>query len=330
MFRERPGNALRGRGGLVTMMPLISAPCTVAGRFTWLPTLRLASSCAVALLALIAASWTALRAGTLDAVQNFRLDNGRAIVEFADRPGEYFLLEESLDFQTWKPADMSLGQPSDLELDPNAPRRYFRVVPLSQFAPLDTDSDGMDDLYELSHSELDPLDPTDGSKLTPDGSGRTNYQNYLLLFGIDSYKILKREGREVSIFNFGAPTAAFEANSRAQSIFNFGDPGPAFEANSREISLYNGDAMPTSDLVQVEGREVSVFNIGEAAPGPGGMPAVAEAISREVSLFNGDAVPVSDLLQTHSREFSVFNIGVPTAAIEAISREVSVLNFTEP
>jgi hypothetical protein len=39
---------------------------------------------------------------------------------------------------------------------------------------------------------------------------------------------------------------------------------------------------------------------------------------------------VSDLLQRESREWSVFNFGSPSAAAEAISREISVLNFTEP
>ncbi len=292
--------------------------------------LSLLCSWGLCLLALFPAAVPGARADDLGPIRNFYFQEGMAVVEFADRPGEYFLLEESPDFLNWAPADMSLGPPSQLDLDPIAPRRYFRVQPLSKFAPLDMDNDGMDDIYELNTPDLNPLDPTDGSKLTPDGSGRTNYQNYLLLFGITSYKILQREGREVSIFNFGAPTAAFEANSREQSIFNFGDPGPAFEANSREVSIYDGDAMPYSDLVQIEGREVSVFNIGQPAPGSGGSPAVAEAISREVSLFNGDAMPVSDLLEAHSREFSVFNIGVPTAPVEAISREVSVLNFTEP
>jgi hypothetical protein len=55
-----------------------------------------------------------------------------------------------------------------------------------------------------------------------------------------------------------------------------------------------------------------------------------EANSREISLYNGQAVPVSDLLQRESREWSVFNFGSPSATYEAISREVSVLNFTEP
>ncbi|MBK8093157.1 MAG: hypothetical protein IPK32_14520 [Verrucomicrobiaceae bacterium] len=62
----------------------------------------------------------------------------------------------------------------------------------------------------------------------------------------------------------------------------------------------------------------------------GSSSAAVEAISRGISLYNGQAVPVSDLLQRESREWSVFNFGSPSATYEAISREVSVLNFTEP
>ena len=178
------------------------------------------------------------------------------------------------------------------------------------------------------------LNIIDSFRLVGDGAIVTFVEDpgtYLNLFRITSYKILQLEGREVSIFNFGSPSATFEANTREQSIFNFGSPSAAFEANSREISIYNGEAVPYSDLLQIETREVSIFNFGEAAPGtPGGPPALAEAITREISVFNGEAVPPSDLLQIETREVSTFNFGSPSAPIEAISREVSVLNFDEP
>lgn len=264
-------------------------------------------------------------------ISNVRVENNVVTVEFANNPGVYYLLQHSPDLITWGPADMSLGIPSDLDLAPGVGRGFFRAIPYDKHSPVDSDGDGIDDVYELNNpSVLDPLDPTDGSKLAPGGGGLTNYQVYLSLFGITSYRILQRESREVSIFNFGG-APAFDSVSREQSIFNFGSPSAPVEANSREISLYNGQTVPVSDLTQIESREWSLFNFG-SAPGSGTSPgsAIGHTISKEISVFNGQAVPVSDLLQIEGREFSVFNFGSPSATHEAISREVSVLNFTEP
>ena len=258
-----------------------------------------------------------------------------AVVEFAEDPGSYYLLQFSHDLIHWESADMTLGTPSQVEIATGVPKGFFRAIPYSKYAPLDTDGDGIDDAYELAHPDiLDPLDPTDGSHLAPNGNGLTNYQIYLNLFRITSYKILQREGREVSVFNFGSPSATFEANTREQSVFNFGSPSATFEATSRELSLYNGAAVPYSDLLQIETREVTVFNFGQA-PGDGSDPnapgyGTGYANSRELSVFNGQAVPYSDLQQIETREVTAFNFGSPSAPIETISREVSVLNFEEP
>ena len=276
-----------------------------------------------ACLWLLCAFSPGLRAANLNTITGLQVQNGVVTVEFSENPGVYYLLEHSPDLIQWAPADMSLGIDSVMDLEPGVTKGFFRAVPYSKFSPQDTDGDGIDDIYELTHSStLDPLDPSDGSRLAPGGGGLTNYQVYLNLFGILSYKILQREGREVSVFNFGSGTP-FEAITREQSIFNFGSPSATVEANSREISLYNGQAVPVSDLMQRESREWSVFNFGSPS-------AAVEANSREISLYNGQAVPVSDLLQRETREWSVFNFGSPSATYEAISREVSVLNFTEP
>lgn len=262
-------------------------------------------------------------AADLSSITGLRVQNGVVTVEFADNPGVYYLLEHSQNLIDWQLADMSLGINSVMDLDPLITRGFFRAAPLNKYAPADTDGDGIDDVYELNHSDvLDPLNPHDGSQLSPGGGGLTNFQVYQNLFGILSYKILQREGREVSVFNFGG-APGFDSVSREQSIFNFGSPSATWEANSREVSLYNGQAVPVSDLAQRESREWTVFNFGSPS-------ATKEANSREISLYNGQAVPVSDLLQRESREWSVFNFGSPSATREAISREVSVLNFDEP
>jgi hypothetical protein len=263
------------------------------------------------------------RAAALDAISDFKIVDGYAMVEFAANPGAYYLLEYSPDLRSWAPVDMTLGIRSVLDLNDDAQRGFFRAIPFNKFAPLDMDGDGIDDVYELNRpGMLNPLDPSDASKRAPGTDGQTNYQVYLSLFGIKSYKILQRESREWSIFNFGSG-ARFEGISREQSIFNFGSPSFRTEATGREVSIFNGQAVPVSDLLQRESREWSLFNFGSPS-------ATAEATAREVSVFNGQAVPVSDLLQRESREWSIFNFGSPSASMEAISREVSVLNFTEP
>ena len=220
-----------------------------------------------------------LRAADLNTITGLQVQNGAVTVEFSENPGVYYLLEHSPDLIQWAPADMSLGIDSVLDLEPGVTKGFFRAVPYSKFSPQDTDGDGIDDIYELTHSSvLDPLNPNDGSSLAPGGGGLTNYQVYLNLFGILSYKILQREGREVSVFNFGSGTP-FEAITREQSVFNFGSPSATVEASSREISLFNGQAVPVSDLLQRETREWSVFNFGSPS-------ASYEAISREVSVLN--------------------------------------------
>ena len=89
--------------------------------------------------------------------------------------------------------------------------------------------------------------------------------------------------REVSVFNFGAPSVSAEAISRELSIFNFGQPSSNVEAISREVSVFNfGQSATSLDAVS---REVSVFNFGQ-------LIANVEAISREVSVYNYGVPPV--------------------------------------
>lgn len=236
----------------------------------------------------------------------------------------YYLLQSSNDLSSWANADMSLGDPVELQLAPGTLSEFYQALPLDIHAPLDTDGDGIDDLYELHHPEaLDPLDPTDAAEFAPGSNAQTNYQAYLAINGITSYKLLQRFSREVSVFNGGAPTAAYEATSREWSVFNLGVASAGLEAISREISIYNGNAVPVSDLPEIVSREWTVFNQSPA-------PSAIEAVSREVSIYNGNAPPVNDMSIAVSREWSVFNFGAEPTSVVTLSREVSVLNFTEP
>jgi hypothetical protein len=64
--------------------------------------------------------------------------------------------------------------------------------------------------------------------------------------------------REVSIFNFGQPTASYEAISREVSVFDFGQAVASIEAISREVSVFDRG----SNLLDSISREVSVYDYG--------------------------------------------------------------------
>ncbi len=74
-----------------------------------------------------------------------------------------------------------LGQLNDFASAFTNSARFYRVrkVPIAQ--PLDSDGDGIDDIWELNHASqpesLNPLDPTDGSRTG--SSGRTLLEEYL-------------------------------------------------------------------------------------------------------------------------------------------------------
>jgi len=137
--------------------------------------------------------------------------------------------------------------------------------------------------------------------------------------------------REVSVFNYGMPSATTnaEAISHELSVFNYGMPSATSnaEAISREMSVFNFSVPLVATNVEAIAREVSVFNYG--------LPFVAvntEAISREVSVFNFLVPSVATNLEAVSREVTVFNLGVVFVVTnsEAISRELSILNYGVP
>ncbi|MBK8094786.1 MAG: hypothetical protein IPK32_23170 [Verrucomicrobiaceae bacterium] len=125
------------------------------------------------------------RAADLNAISGLPVQNGILTVGFAGNPGVYYLLEHSHDLANWAPADMSLCIDSVLDLAPGVTKGFFRAVPYSKFSPQDTDGDGIDDIYELTHSSvLDPLDPSDGSHVAT-GTTTISLWIYLAIYRTD-------------------------------------------------------------------------------------------------------------------------------------------------
>jgi hypothetical protein len=252
-------------------------------------------------------------------------NNALPAVTNAD-PGVYYALQLSTDLPDFRTVAMSLSRVPPvwyvLPATNTVPRAYYRLELLNAYAPRDSDRDGIDDVYELEHPDiLNPLYAADAI-LDPDGNGRTHLQEYIDCFNLGT-NALQYISREVTSFNFGAPSARIEAISLEDSVFNFGSPSARIEANSKEVSAYRavpGSGPPMTELTHRVSREFTVFNFGSSAN---------EATSKEVSVYSavpGSGPPATDFSHALSREVSVFNFGAPSARIEAISQEVSVFN----
>lgn len=237
-------------------------------------------------------------------------------------PALYFGFQHSEDLLVpFAYEAMSLGTPGPIIFGytPGSGelRGFFRARGISVSAPEDQDNDFLDDIWELQHSYLNPLNPNDAflPSPEPDAGGRNNLDYYRFKRGIVPLK--EAITREVTVFNFGAPFVAAEAISAAVSIFN-GESIPLFpgQVYSRETSVFNfGSPLATVEAIS---PAVTAFNFGSP-------PASVEAIAVEVSVFNGQSIP-DGTAQVYSQEVSAFNFGAPTASVEAISRELSVLN----
>ena len=107
---------------------------------------------------------------------------GRREVNFSGNPASYYILYRgTVVTNISQPITMALGAAGVLQLrdiSAQAAAGFYRVLEVPQNQPLDTDGDGMDDVFELNHAGcLDPLDPTDASA-DCDGDGRSNLQEY--------------------------------------------------------------------------------------------------------------------------------------------------------
>lgn len=103
-------------------------------------------------------------------------------------PQGYYILDQGTNLSQFAPVAISLGGPGivwKISVDPSEARaRFWRVRRLARVEAVDSDQDGIDDVYELTHpSSLDPLNPLD-AWLDPDRDGRSSLAESLL--GTDS------------------------------------------------------------------------------------------------------------------------------------------------
>jgi hypothetical protein len=108
---------------------------------------------------------------------------GHPVLRFESETGSYYVLQRSQAVTPLgTPVLLTFGQAGSTQItDSGAPAAagtlFYRLLRVPVTAPLDTDGDGIDDVYELQHSTgLNPLDATDAAK--PSGDGRTWLERY--------------------------------------------------------------------------------------------------------------------------------------------------------
>jgi len=136
---------------------------------------------------LMATGWLCsvdLNAQTTVRVEALGLDaQGRLVVTSPPDPGAYFVLRRGLTLEyIGRPVGIALGSAEGgLVADRGLAQEeaaFYQLQSVPRSASIDTDGDGMDDVYELLHASiLDPLDPSDAMR-DPDGDGRTNLEEY--------------------------------------------------------------------------------------------------------------------------------------------------------
>ncbi|MBX3748233.1 MAG: Ig-like domain-containing protein [Verrucomicrobiae bacterium] len=136
---------------------------------------------AILLLSLLAIPLAQAQPFRIDAVE--RDSTSRVTVRFAAQADQYYILLGGSDpARIETPRALALGTTgtqvlADPNPDPNA--RYYLVRRVPVASPLDTDGDGIDDVYELQRPGwFNPLDPADAAA-DFNGNGISNLEEYL-------------------------------------------------------------------------------------------------------------------------------------------------------
>jgi hypothetical protein len=124
------------------------------------------------------------QAGAQDfSITNFSVAvSGARTAEFgADASSYYILYGGTVMTNISQPISLALGPAGALSLQDTSPQlsaQFYRVAQIPLTQPLDSDGDGIDDVFELTYPGcLNPLGATDASP-DCDGDGRSNLQEY--------------------------------------------------------------------------------------------------------------------------------------------------------
>lgn len=200
-------------------------------------------------------------------------DSDRPRIEFPANTNSYYILlsGETLN-QIATPAAMVKGADGQgVLLDPSplaapAGDRFYRVKQVPIDEAFDTDGDGIDDYWELNHSEppvsLNPLFPGDAG-LDPDGNGLSHYQEYLAAILpptalTESSPANGESGVAVTretIFRFSEPLAATTVLDAGRIMATFGGRQLLsridLASDRKTVTLFYLEPLPASARVRV-------------------------------------------------------------------------------
>ena len=190
----------------------------------------------------------------------------------------------------------------------NASAAFYVVSRVSVDAPLDSDNDGIDDVYELQHRPtLNPLDPTDASLIDPAAGGFTYLQQYqretLPLLTLSQTSPQAGEAgvsvTRKTILSFTAPLATntvingdnFFATYAARRLLSRVEIG----SDRRKVTLFYLENLPAASRVRV-----SLLGAG-----------LMDDLGRSLDL-DGDGMPGGDLVYDFD---TMGNAPIPSTAV---------------
>jgi hypothetical protein len=180
----------------------------------------------------------------------------------------YVLLRGASPDQIQVPVALALGvngsgRLSDRSPVPAAAAAFYRILGVAADQPLDTDQDGIDDVYELQRPALlQPLDAADAGR-DPDGDGRSHLLEYLLtrtpLAAVgESSPANGERGVAVTretVLHFTQPLAAGTVLDAARLFAEFGGrrilSRPELSGDRRKATLFYLENLPGSARVRV-------------------------------------------------------------------------------
>ncbi|MBK9139066.1 MAG: hypothetical protein IPM17_09940 [Verrucomicrobia bacterium] len=214
-------------------------------------------------------------------IEEVRLGAGNRLeLHFPADPASYYrLLHGDAVTAIHTPVAIGLGGP--LSVAAPAQAGFFRVQQLPRAAALDTDADGIPDVYELEHPPLDALNAADAGQ-DPDGNGRTALQEYLdsitptpltTITGVAHARRVRRVGKSQVVVYFSGPLAAEATVTTTNFHAGFGArqflSRVELSADRRKATLFFLEPIPGGTRVTVE------FDAG-AVPGADGRPVDAD------------------------------------------------------
>lgn len=294
---------------------------------------------------------------------SFGPDGNPLIEHIADTNSYFILLAGTQLTNITFAADMALplgtnglGQLRDFISAHTNATRFFRVrkVPLSQ--PLDSDHDGIDDVWELhriaTQYPLNPLDPTDANT-DPDGNGLTHLQEYLgavlpLTTIVESSPANGESGIALSretIFRFNHPlspsTLLTTNNLRATFAGRQILARVEFSSDRKKVTLFYQEPLPASARIRVTFNSTNLTDYlgraldldGDGQPGGNAIldfdtlsitPVAGTAVFGHV--FASLQVPV---VNTNNTTTNFVNQPLPGVLISVIGAEQDIFTTTD-